>query len=303
MQYLNSLFSKTENEWANALYCKNGTVHTTPSVEGTPERVSPPLGQVPKDADHVEVDHAGYHQDADGNPATSPLDDAYSDKYRVPICAVNTGPNGGIACHEPKISDKLSDFADNLNGIEGEIREAKEKKNNNSSEKVDNPEPEPSPTSDDVAPEKDKSKDKKKDKAKKKDKEKDNSKNKKKDTPKKEKSSKTNNYSLKTASIPTTTTTHHCTKFEFVRDQRAGDVMWHKIYRCTECGKEKMVDVKNGEAIDDVIADNKKAEAFDEKRDELLQATQKAVDNITTTDTPKKSSPKVINWKDYLTDY
>ena len=128
-------------------------------------------------------------------------------------------------------------------------------------------------------------------------------KDKKKDTPKKAKSAKTNNALPKTVSIPATTATHHCTKFEFVRDQKAGDVMWNKIYRCTECGKEKLVNVKKGEAIDDVIAENKKVEAIDKQREEVLEATQKAVDNITTTDTPKKSSPKVINWKDYLTDY
>lgn len=66
---------------------------------------------------------------------------------------------------------------------------------------------------------------------------------------------------------------HYCTSFEFVRDQKAGDVMWNKIYKCTKCGKQVSVDVKRGEAIDDVIADNKEKEAFNKQRVNFLRSS------------------------------
>ena len=66
---------------------------------------------------------------------------------------------------------------------------------------------------------------------------------------------------------------HYCTSFEFVKDQKAGDVMWNKIYKCTKCGKQVSVDVKRGEAIDDVIADNKEKEAFNKQRVNFLRSS------------------------------
>ena len=96
---------------------------------------------------------------------------------------------------------------------------------------------------------------------------------------------------LPTISLPIATS-HVCTDFEFVRDQKAGDVMWHKVYRCTECGREKSVNVKNGEAIDDVIADNKERQQLE---NQARQAAAQAIQAI-------EKSGATIKWSDYLTD-
>lgn len=87
---------------------------------------------------------------------------------------------------------------------------------------------------------------------------------------------------------------HFCLDFEFVRDLKA---MGDKIYRCTECGREKLVDVKNGQTIDDVIADNK------ERQQLANQAQQSAEQMIQTIEKNTKKSGVTIKWSDAITDY
>lgn len=87
---------------------------------------------------------------------------------------------------------------------------------------------------------------------------------------------------------------HFCLDFEFVRDLKA---MGDKIYRCTECGREKSVDVKNGQTIDDVIADNKERQQLEN------QALQTAEQMIQITEKNVKKSGVTIKWSDAITDY
>lgn len=56
---------------------------------------------------------------------------------------------------------------------------------------------------------------------------------------------------------------HACTSFEFVKDYLdARKQPYQKLYRCTECGKETIVDARGGETIEDKIAQNKQRAAM-----------------------------------------
>lgn len=56
---------------------------------------------------------------------------------------------------------------------------------------------------------------------------------------------------------------HACTSFEFVKDYLdARKQPYQKLYRCTECGKETIVDARGGETIEDKIAQNKQRAAL-----------------------------------------
>ena len=56
---------------------------------------------------------------------------------------------------------------------------------------------------------------------------------------------------------------HYCTSFEFVKDYRgANREVYAKQYRCTECGKGTMVNVRDGETIEDEIAANRQRQTL-----------------------------------------
>ena len=56
---------------------------------------------------------------------------------------------------------------------------------------------------------------------------------------------------------------HECTSFAFVKDYRgANREVYAKRYRCRECGRETMVNVRDGETIEDKIAANRQRQTF-----------------------------------------
>ena len=66
---------------------------------------------------------------------------------------------------------------------------------------------------------------------------------------------------------------HCCTSFEFVKDYEGADrSVYAKRYRCTECGKDTMVNVRDGETIEGTIAENKRKKALTDQSYDVAQS-------------------------------
>ena len=86
---------------------------------------------------------------------------------------------------------------------------------------------------------------------------------------------------------------HACTSFEFVKAYRgANREVYAKRYRCRECGRETMVNVRDGETIEEKAASNKQRRSF---ADQAYSAAQSALQGVGTSAQNCGYSPELMD--------